>query len=135
MLRWYIKYLIISFLLFHAVSNSYSQKVINENERIERLAALGRVWGAVKFFHPYLAYKNINWDKALVETIPLVNKARSSEEYKAAVNYMLSFLGDANTYAFTNDPSSTRRISDTAQFVRKVNSTTHLYCSHYQRNS
>jgi C-terminal processing protease CtpA/Prc len=67
--------------------------------RIERLAALGKLWGAIKFFHPYLAYKDIDWDEALVQTIPKVNAAKSADEYRAAVAHMLSFLNDPNTRA------------------------------------
>ncbi|HLJ57072.1 MAG TPA: hypothetical protein VKT77_18690, partial [Chthonomonadaceae bacterium] len=40
--------------------------------RIERLAGLGRAWGAVKFFHPYVGSRDIDWDRALVDTIPKV---------------------------------------------------------------
>ncbi len=48
----------------------------------ERLAALGRLWGAVKFFHPFLAYKEIDWDAALVKAIPSVKAARTPSEYR-----------------------------------------------------
>lgn len=70
-----------------------------EDARIARLSGLARLWGAVKFFHPYLAYKDIDWDKALVETIPRVNAAKTPEEYNAAINHLLSFLNDKNSYA------------------------------------
>ena len=43
----------------------------SENQT-ERLAALGKLWGAVKFFHPFLAYRDIDWDGALVKAIPRV---------------------------------------------------------------
>ncbi len=72
---------------------------VPEKVRIERLAGLGRLWGAVKYFHPFLAYKDIDWDAALIETIPRVNAARSPAEYAGAVNHMLSFLHDESTYA------------------------------------
>ena len=35
-----------------------------EDARIARLAGLAKVWGTVKYFHPYLASREINWDKA-----------------------------------------------------------------------
>jgi len=45
--------------------------------RIERLAALESLWGAIKYFHPYLGIRtNIDWDKAVVEAIPKVNAAK-----------------------------------------------------------
>ena len=74
---------------------------IAEKVRIARLVGLAKVWGTVKFFHPYLAYREIDWDKALVETIPKVNAAKTPEEYKSAINFMLSFVNDKNTFAET----------------------------------
>lgn len=70
-----------------------------EDARIARLAGLAKVWGAVKYFHPFLAYREIDWDTALVETIPKVNAASTPQEYQAAVNHMLAALGDHNTRA------------------------------------
>jgi C-terminal processing protease CtpA/Prc len=67
--------------------------------RIARLVGLAKVWGAVKYFHPFLAYRDIDWDKALVETIPKVEAARTPQEYQAAVNQMLAALGDKSTRA------------------------------------
>lgn len=58
-----------------------------------------KVWGAVKYFHPSPAYREIDWDKALIKTIPKVNAAKSPEEYAAAINAMLAALGDKNTRA------------------------------------
>lgn len=66
---------------------------------IERLAGLGRVWGAVKFFHPFLAYRPIDWDGALVRAIPKVKAARTPDEYRAAVDGMLQALEDPATVA------------------------------------
>ncbi len=77
------------------------QAVVQQKDRsrIERLVGLAKVWGAVKYFHPYLAYRDVDWDKALVETIPQVNAAKTPQEYSAAINHLLSFLNDKNTYA------------------------------------
>jgi C-terminal processing protease CtpA/Prc len=71
-----------------------------ENARIERLAGLGRLWGAVKFFHPALAYQDIDWDAALIKAVPRVSEARTPEAYLAAINTMLGELGDPATHAF-----------------------------------
>src|SRR5215212_2482200 len=68
-----------------------------EEARVERLVGLAKLWGAVKYFHPYLAYREIDWDKALVEAIPKVSSARTPQEYQAAVNQMLAALGDPST--------------------------------------
>lgn len=70
-----------------------------EDTRIARLIGLAKVWGTVKYFHPFLAYRDIDWDKALIDAIPKVNAARTAEEYQASINRMLSALGDKNTHA------------------------------------
>jgi C-terminal processing protease CtpA/Prc len=64
---------------------------------VERLAHLGKLWGAVRYLHPYLAYKEIDWDGALVRAIPAVRAARTPDEYAAAVQTMLAALGDPVT--------------------------------------
>ncbi|HYL98930.1 MAG TPA: S41 family peptidase [Blastocatellia bacterium] len=69
----------------------------HEAARIERLAGLCELWGAAKYFHPYLSYKSIDWDKALVDTIPLVNAARSPAGYERALAHLLSILNDPQT--------------------------------------
>ncbi len=70
-----------------------------ESTRIERLVALAKLWAAVEYFHPYLAYRdNIDWDGALVRAIPKVDAARSGAEYSAAVEGMLNELGDPVTH-------------------------------------
>src|SRR5262245_17453373 len=75
-----------------------SDEPLNESDQqVERLAALGRVWGAAKFFHPYLAYKNIDWDGALIKAIPEVKAARTPEQYQRAISNMLQVLNDSAT--------------------------------------
>jgi C-terminal processing protease CtpA/Prc len=77
-----------------------------EDRRTERLVALGKLWGAIKYFHPALAYRtDIDWDKALIDTIPKVNAAKSSDEYKAALQSMLDVLGDPLTRADRENPA------------------------------
>jgi len=75
-------------------------KFLTESEYLtERLAGLGRLWGAVKFFHPYLAYREIDWDGALIKAIPQVKAARTPGEYRQAISTMLLALGDPVTTA------------------------------------
>src|SRR5712691_6600162 len=75
--------------------------------RTERLAALGRLWGVVNYFHPYLAYKEINWDAALIAAIPKVSAAKSTEEYRAAIDGLLAALGDPGTFTAFDTPPVT----------------------------
>ena len=65
--------------------------------REERLVRLGRLWGQVRYRHPSLAYKDINWDAALVTAIPKVEAAKDRAAYAAAVQEMLEELRDPAT--------------------------------------
>ena len=82
----------------------------------DRLAALGRLWGAIKYFHPYLAYKDIDWDGALVKAIPQVKAARTPNEYRQAISNLLQVL---------NDPATTVELAS----IESGNSETNLTAS------
>jgi C-terminal processing protease CtpA/Prc len=84
-------------LLMGPVFAAGNNEVVKDPVRIGRLQGLAKLWGAIKYFHPYLAYKDIDWDKALIETIPKVEAANTKEEYQAAIDFLLSFLHDPIT--------------------------------------
>ncbi len=64
---------------------------------VERIAQAGRLWGFVRYLHPYLAYRDIDWDAALVNALPSIRDAKTREDYAAAVQSMLAVLGDPAT--------------------------------------
>ena len=72
--------------------------LLSESKRVERLVGVCKLWGAIKYFHPYLAYRHdIDWDAALVAAIPQVSAANSASDYATAVQSMLMALGDPVT--------------------------------------
>jgi C-terminal processing protease CtpA/Prc len=79
----------------------------SDSVRIARLATLGRVWNAARFLHPWLAYRDIDWDSALVHAVPLVNAARDTDAYLEAVQSMLDALGDPATRVIRARPNET----------------------------
>jgi C-terminal processing protease CtpA/Prc len=86
------------FIVLFSALVAPAQTTPGETVRIDRLVALAKLWAAIKYFHPYLAYRdNIDWDAALIRAIPRVNAARSAAEYSAAVEGMLNELGDPVT--------------------------------------
>src|SRR6185295_3366142 len=79
-----------------------------ETSRINRLVGLCKLWSAVKYFHPALAYRaDIDFDKVLVDTIPKVNAAKTHEEYQAALQSMLAVLDDPLTHIVDGSASPT----------------------------
>lgn len=86
------------FVVFSGMLLASAQQTSSESIRIDRLVALAKLWAAVKYFHPYLAYRdNVDWDGALLKAIPKVNAARNGAEYSAAIEDMLNALGDPVT--------------------------------------
>lgn len=71
---------------------------------IGRIAKVGQLWGYVRYLHPYVAYRDVDWDAALLAALPRVREAKSSEEYSAAVQSMLATLGDPATRVMTDQP-------------------------------
>ncbi len=70
---------------------------VADEQEIENLVGLAKVWAAAKYFHPYLGYRDIDWDKALVKAIPAASEARTSQQYGAAIQTMLDALQDPAT--------------------------------------
>ncbi len=97
---------------------------IAEEVRIERLIGLAKVWGTVKYFHPYLAYRDIDWDKALIEAIPKVNAAKTPQEFQSALNQMLAVVNDKSTRAEIGTEIKTaadQTPADVTEYVRTEN--------------
>jgi hypothetical protein len=80
----------------------------DEMIRINRLVSLCKLWGYIKYFHPSLAYHSeIDWDAALIATIPKVRSAKTSDEYATAIQSLLNVLGDPMTCIVDNSPAAT----------------------------
>ena len=73
----------------------------------DRVASAGRLWAAIKYFHPWLAYRDVNWTAAWASAYPDIKAARNGEEYKKAINEMLAALGDPLTKVATESSPTT----------------------------
>jgi C-terminal processing protease CtpA/Prc len=60
---------------------------------IERLASLGKVWGAARYAHPAFGYRDVAWDAA---TVRAIERARDGALPEAAQE-LLASLGDPMT--------------------------------------
>src|SRR5262245_44712683 len=76
------------------------------DRRVDRLAHLAQVWGAVRWIHPYLWREGVDWDAALLAAIPKVDAADTDDEYATAVDSMLSTLHDPLTHVVRGASSS-----------------------------
>lgn len=62
--------------------------------RLQRIADAGRLWGQLKWLHPALADGAIDWDKALIEALPELDRAQDEAAYLAALRKLVAPLGD-----------------------------------------
>lgn len=65
--------------------------------QVERLAAAGRLWAAIEYFHPATASHEIDWESAWIRAYPEIRAAKTKEEYSKAIDEMLARLSDPVT--------------------------------------
>jgi len=80
-------------LLLFVTSFSFAQQSLT-TKQINRLADAGKVYGYVKFFHPFLQYKDINWDSAFAANVESILDAKNKNEYAQAMQQLLIPLDD-----------------------------------------
>jgi len=116
--------LLLSVLMLGFCQTLRAQPSSAEDARLARLAGLAKAWGTLKYFHPFLAYRDIDWDKALIETIPKVNAAKTRQDYQTALNQMLAVLNDKSTRADIDaetKPNGPAAPADAAKLIRSEN--------------
>ena len=74
--------------------------------RVQRLASLIRLWGTIRFFHPYVASRPIDWDSAFIKAVPLAENAASRDDFVRAISGMLATLDDLETRVLADDEPS-----------------------------
>jgi carboxyl-terminal processing protease len=59
-----------------------------------RLAALGKVWGLLKYYHPEVAKGEIDWDAVLIAAIPAVKAAQDYDSFNQEIDDLIVEAGD-----------------------------------------
>ncbi len=72
---------------------------------VQRLARLGRLYGALHFLHPYLADRDIDLDAAVLTAITEVEAASNTQGYVDAVKKMLAPFDDPLTRVRSEEAS------------------------------
>ena len=76
-----------------AVSNeavSQSSDLITEDQAV---ATLGKVWGFLKYYHPRVASRRLDWEQELVAALPKVQQHHSKEELSQFLLTVIDKLG------------------------------------------
>jgi hypothetical protein len=66
-------------------------------DRFERLLGLARIWAEVKYFHPAMFQRAVDWDGALIRALPEVEAASDAASYRTAIGHLLAAIGDPRT--------------------------------------
>ncbi|MBB4799985.1 C-terminal processing protease CtpA/Prc [Flavobacterium nitrogenifigens] len=85
--------LFICFFMPLAFSQNISVVKLNENE-VQRMASLCKIWGFLKYYHPNVAKGNFNWDEQLFLMIPKVLKSENKEELSKVYLNWIADLGE-----------------------------------------
>ena len=92
--------------------------------RTERLSAIGRLWGTMRYFHPWIASGRMDWDEALLVNVPKLLNATADSDYESAVKSLLARVGDPVTCILPEMPSTPRpassrhlEVSETADHI------------------
>jgi hypothetical protein len=97
----------ISLALTLAAAMTCATVAANGSDNVERLAALGKLWATIKYFHPGLDEAHPEWwDQALLTAVPAVEAASSQSAYRAAIEDMLAVLRDPVTRVDVPGPLS-----------------------------
>lgn len=62
-------------------------------QQTDNVAALGQVWGLLKYYHPAVAGGQRNWDAEFLRLLPLVLASRSAVECSTVLSTWLTTLG------------------------------------------
>ena len=96
----------LSILFILLAQFSFSQSSLNKDQ-INRLADAGKVWGYIKYYHPYLQYKNISWDSAFAASVPDILGAKNKEDYEKCFVNLFAVLNDPVTAVIHRIPLTT----------------------------
>src|SRR5688572_7098819 len=96
-LRWGVVAILLALPCWRMVPAGAGIQQDTQDTQLARLAGLGKLWGYIKFTHPWMGERTREWDQALVSAIPKVKSATSAEAYEQAIDHMLSLLGDPAT--------------------------------------
>jgi len=104
----------LTFVLIYLI---FSVGIFAQHYNNNQLKVLATIWGETYLFHPSIirSDKNIEWEKELVEFLPLLKKANTNEEFISIINSeLLAQLQDPFTQVQTFHESGSRGDSNLA---------------------
>lgn len=96
-----LKNCIVLFCVLLLSGHAYVYGSQNPNlDQTDRLAALAKVWGLLKYYHPDVATGEIDWDAVLITTIPLVKAAGDYDSFNQEIANLIGEAGGVDKFEF-----------------------------------
>jgi C-terminal processing protease CtpA/Prc len=93
------------FFLLVLTQITFGQAKITETEK---LAAICKVWGFLKYYHPKVASGELNWDQQLLDILPKIDKAQTKAEFSLVLENWIDDLGPVKEIAPIATPKDVR---------------------------
>ena len=87
--------------LLFSTQLSFSQQTISQKQK-QRLFEASKLWGNIKYLHPWLQYKSIPWDSAFAAISPAILSTQTTGQYFEQLQKLVSVLGDGATTVSMN---------------------------------
>lgn len=89
-----------------------------------QLLALYRFWNIIEYWFPYRDLLSEDWDKVLIDSVPRVAKANSSEAYQLAMMELIGRVNDSHANLWSSlkvrPPTGACQLPVTVRFVEGV---------------
>ena len=90
------------------------------DSKLHELLALGILWAKIDTFHPFLAYRKIDWDGALISALDTFFSSGVETSYREIVTEMLVVLEDPLTYVHVENSPLSFEVKNEPQIARQL---------------
>ncbi len=117
------------FLFIGLFSSTYSQTTF----QINNLAAFCKVWGFLKYYHPYPSRKSVDWDTVLVNNYQKVKAAQSKEEFNGILLSITQKTGELKPVKHSFHPSDSEAINADFKWMDDTTILSSQLCEYLKR--
>lgn len=84
------RFLLLLVLVFAGTQQNFAQEKLSETQKLE---ALAKVWGFLKYYHPEVAKGSFDWDNELIEKINVAEKTGDKAQFNNMISEWIDSLG------------------------------------------
>lgn len=93
--------------------------------QIRNLATFCKVWGFLKYYHPYPSEKRVDWDKVLVDHYVGVKSATHKAEFDSIISSLVSLCGKIKSHKNKFNPTEAQSLNADFAWLNDTSMLTH----------